>query len=496
VAIKNFKHFSNIVRAVTLIQSNWRCASVTRAFQRSLRAAMILQSWARAQIAKKLLIHRRQELFKWEMERTNFAATEIQKVWRGYVQNVDFILLLLSAIKIQTQIRSSIKHKHFTSFKSGIVQLQALVRGHATKSLIAQKEKAAICIQAFIRGTIQKSQHRVIQSASILVQSALRGYLTRIRLELEDFAATEIQRIWRGYDVNVDFLCMSLAAIRIQAFARRVSAHQFFMARKSYRLVVATAEGHFVDRIAEKIQRTFRRFIYRRNLSRNIDTCQRIIRGFLAKSKIARLKRGILVLQSICRGNSVRITRSKKVRNVARRIARANKRAIDEPEMKLGVRTFRALQVLQKSKKLSEIMKAMLTLEVSTRLSKRCCGSFAHARAPDILYGVVRTCNRSLPHIELLNHLLLTLRNVARHDELLEYVASPTSLDVLLDLVQMFRDKDIIFVLAVTLLEQVAFSKYEYMVRRKEAETSSLCANVILFWCFLTHWLDMFIHHL
>eukprot|EP00978_Attheya_sp_CCMP212_P020094 scaffold57136_cov47-Attheya_sp.AAC.4 len=372
VAIQNVKHFSNRVRALTLIQSKWRCVSVTRAFQRSLRAAIILQSWTRVQSAKNLLIHLRQELLVWEMERTNFAATEIQK-------------------------------------------------------------------------------------------SAVRGYLTRIRLELEDFAATEIQRIWRGYDANVDFLCMSLAAIRIQAFARRVAAHQLFIATKSYRLVVATAERHFVDRIAEKIQRTFRRFVYRRNLSRNIDTCQRIIRGFLAKLKVARLKRGILVLQSIHRGNSVRIIRSKNVRNAARRIARAKKRAINEPEMKLGVRTFRALKVLQKSKKLSEIMKAMLTLEVSTRLSKRCCGSFAHARAPDILYDVVRTCNRSLPHIELLNHLLLILRNVARHDELLEYVASPTSLDVLLDLVQMFRDKDIIFVLAVTLLEQVAFSKYEYM---------------------------------
>jgi hypothetical protein len=62
--------------------------------------------------------------------------------------------------------------------------------------------------------------------------------------------------------------------------------------------------------------------------------------------------------------------------------------------------TLKVLHVLQKSTKLSEIMEAIKKLESSTQLSYSCCKAFADTETPEILYDVIRSCNRSIPHTE------------------------------------------------------------------------------------------------
>ena len=66
---------------------------------------------------------------------------------------------------------------------------------------------------------------------------------------------------------------------------------------------------------------------------------------------------------------------------------------------------------------------------------------------------MIRSCNRSTPHQELLKHALVVLLNVGRHKALAPNVAEGDDCtDILIDLMQMFRDKRSIFCLAGELL--------------------------------------------
>jgi len=100
-------------------------------------------------------------------------------------------------------------------------------------------------------------------------------------------------------------------------------------------------------------------------------------------------------------------------------------------------------------------MEAVRTLETSTRLSKNCCAAFVEVGAPSILYELLGTCNRSLPHVEILHIVLLTLHNVSKHSNLLGRMATSKSGEVVLDLVQMFRDKEDIFLVALIILSRL-----------------------------------------
>ena len=100
-------------------------------------------------------------------------------------------------------------------------------------------------------------------------------------------------------------------------------------------------------------------------------------------------------------------------------------------------------------------MDAVKTLEVATRLSKHSCKEFTDINAAKILLDLIRACNRSLPHVELVHWILLTLENIGQHSSFLPSISDCKSAEVFLDKVQMFRDKDGIFCLSVSLLRRI-----------------------------------------
>lgn len=69
------------------------------------------------------------------------------------------------------------------------------------------------------------------------------------------------------------------------------------------------------------------------------------------------------------------------------------------------------------------------------------------------LLTVVRSCNRSKPHITLLQHILRILKHVASHPYLLQVLAEPPgAVEALSDLLQHYRPEDHTFVPAAALL--------------------------------------------
>ena len=130
-------------------------------------------------------------------------------------------------------------------------------------------------------------------------------------------------------------------------------------------------------------------------------------------------------------------------------------RALLDPTLRLGYRTSRALEILQTSQSLTKIMDAVKELEASTRLSVVCCQVFTKVNAANILLYLIQSCNRSVPHMELKEHILLTLENVAQYPSLVGSFAHYKYAEVFLDNIQVFRDKDGIFCLAVMLLGRI-----------------------------------------
>ena len=420
------------------------------------QASTVIQTAVRCTQAKEILKKHR-------------AARQIQRTWRGYFQQVDFLVSILSTIVIQSFGRQVICRKQYITVKKSTLAVQGAVRGFTTRQRL-RKEVEAVCdLQSWYRGVRAATSFRKQLNAVRIIQSCTRDTLRRRSLRLQNSAASDIQRIWRGYSTSVDYMVTVLAVIQIQSFARMLSARS-----KAVQIRSQKVEADFSRRqryfAATLIQRSYRVSKQKKLRSQNVLKIQRFTRKFLFRNRRAKIMQVTMFIQSAFRGRVVRSMRSKKTRAVAHKIERANQKARAEPQMCLGVRTIAALGTLQSSKRLSEVIRAIKTLEISTRLSEKCCIIFAAANAPHELFALVRTCNRSLPHIELLHHILLTLYNVAKYPELLVSVATNESIEVLMDLTQMFRDKENIFCLAIGLLESVVFSDEDLLIKCRSTE--------------------------
>ena len=64
----------------------------------------------------------------------------------------------------------------------------------------------------------------------------------------------------------------------------------------------------------------------------------------------------------------------------------------------------------------------------------------------------------------MLHYILTTLSNVSDHSELVCYVATASSVEILLDMIQMFRDKENMFSLASIMMERILFSSKKLTV--------------------------------
>jgi len=305
------------------------------------------------------------------------------------------------------------------------------MRGKLVRNNFQVKKKSACKIQNVWRGYRSQTDFLLKLFSVLEIQRLTRGKLVRNDIQVKNVSACKIQSVWRGYQSQTYFLLKMLCVIKIQRFWQKA------IVRK------------------QKLENE----LLRRSMLLQVVKIQKLWRVCLLRNKFLRTRKGFTSLQCLFRGWSLRKRSSRRVFAAARRIAQVNKIAQAEPQMVLGSRTSAALSVLRTSKRLTEIIAAIRTLEVSTRLSQKCCIAFSRAGAYNILYNLIRSCNRSLPHVELLQFILMTLLNVSKYPELISRIATSEAIDILLDLIQMFRDKDSILCFASTLLEVLVLNE-------------------------------------
>jgi abnormal spindle-like microcephaly-associated protein len=421
-------------------------------------ASTIIQSCGRAFLARQ----HAEQLFieKWAVEEREFAAVtvqrafrsymatfiaarSIQKTWRCYTVHIDFLLAVLATITIQSAMRRFLAEHQRVQRKFAVLVLQGFGRTAIQRRRRMLYLRCVVRIQASVRSCLVQAEQASRHFAASLVQRHVRGFLTRRQVYIQDVAAMEIQRAWRGFTVYTDYVCAHISGVIIQTAFRRHLARVRVDQLRTYLLVDRWCR----QRSARVIQTTFRMYVQRRQWTAAATIVQRAWCEYRSRQVEVILRHSVVRLQCRYRGHRVRRHRSLKVRQIAQRLSRLKAPV----NLRLAYRTATALEILANSTMLSEIMLALQALEVATRWSAVCSRQLVQAGATSTLFTLIRTCNRSLPHMKVLQLILQTLLNVCHHTGWDD--SCPDGVDVCVDLVQMFRDKPAVFGWAVSLLE-------------------------------------------
>jgi len=437
--------------AATEIQRTFRGSSQQVKYILVVLATINIQSFMRmniardnlalAKLAASMLQHFWRSVLVSKSAKSDAAATLIQACARRIKSKKGFEVTRLSCVRIQAVVRGRIARKQLSVALRKITQIQALARMRQAKDVLRRSVAGVTALQSLWRGFSARGNLEFLNFASQIIQKWARSFTAQRKFATLRGGVVAVQALVRMNVVQTYMQLCAFAATMIQTHARMVAAKKGAEMRRDQ-----IKESH-VERLtrqnnAKVLQRCAREFLRRTEMKRVGGRIVRAGRGFLGRLRAKRVAQGIARLQAVKRGQKTRKRTDKKMSFIRKRLALANKTALERPEMALGKRCLIALDTILNSKRLAVVMQVMSTLEVSTQHSERCCEMFAAAEAPKILFELIRSCNRSLPHIELLNYVLRTICNVAKYEYLVESVACDIAVDTLMDLLQTFRVND------------------------------------------------------
>ncbi|XP_047443910.1 abnormal spindle-like microcephaly-associated protein [Mugil cephalus] len=427
-------------------------------YEQLRKAAIILQA-----------VHRGHQVRK-EVAQWHQAATLIQSVFRKHREEVKFQAMRLSAIIIQRRYRALVLQRQergtFLKIKRSAVVLQAAFRGHKVRTDIEKKHRAATVIQANFKMYKQQSDFRrrrwaacvlqrrfraqkqsilhmkhyqEVRKATIILQAAYRGMKSRQqaleaaraerRLRFTSAAfhhlnAIKIQRALRAHWALESAKRQIHSVIAIQRWARARQQRRRFLEDK--KKVVAA-------------QRVVRSWLARRHKAASV--IQQAVKKFLLLRRQERVQQGIVKAQALWRGHrSRRLNDDTKVVKLRHRLREVSAGVREED--KLCNKTSLALDYLLRYKHFSYILEALKNLETATRLSPECCERLVESGATNVIFTLIRCCNRSVPCMDVITFSIQILLNLSKYHKTIEAVYSvENSVETLLDLLQRYREK-------------------------------------------------------
>ncbi|KAF7840638.1 abnormal spindle-like microcephaly-associated protein-like protein [Senna tora] len=208
------KRFLNQIQAILRIQCHFRKSRCVKAFQHfkiAFKAAIVIQSFVRAWIARKEAYARRNHI------------VAIQRHCRGWLAKRDFLVKREAAMKIQSVILSLKCQKALNCQKDAALEIQRFVRGHLTRNRLlggASLQRAVIpsgCISGsvgyssfqleLVLSSVVKLQRwwkgvlflKLKTKPVIIIQSCIRGWIARRRASVRRRHIVVIQSRWRGH---------------------------------------------------------------------------------------------------------------------------------------------------------------------------------------------------------------------------------------------------------------------------------------------------------
>ncbi|XP_010222974.1 PREDICTED: abnormal spindle-like microcephaly-associated protein [Tinamus guttatus] len=431
---------------------------------------------------------------KKRFQRVKESAIKIQAFFRGSIQRRQFLRCKSSVILIQQHFRAYQMQKveqRFLQMTMAAIGNQASYRSSEAKKF-ADKIRAAQVIQAEFLGCKAQKEYASLVKACVTQSHFSSIVQQRIWFLKMKVCTIAIQRRWRATltarEVRHQFLASKKAAVKIQLAYRQYRARRLIkkiseQKHKKRLLYFTAAAYHHISAI--KIQRAYRihlvlkhaqnkissvlviqrwfrakaqqkRFhrdyqriirlqrmvrVWLRRRSDAATVIQRNVRRFLAYRRSRKLAAGIAKVQALWRGYSWRKSNdTAKTKALRLSLVKANEKSREEN--KLCNRTAIAIEYLLKYKHLSYILAALKHLEVVTLLSPVCCENMAQSRAIFTIFVLIRSCNRSVPCMDVIKYSIQVLLNVSKYEKTTQAVYEvENSVDTLLDLLQMYRGK-------------------------------------------------------
>uniref|UniRef100_A0AAQ5YNQ3 Calponin-homology (CH) domain-containing protein n=1 Tax=Amphiprion ocellaris TaxID=80972 RepID=A0AAQ5YNQ3_AMPOC len=481
--------------SVLTIQRRHRATTAAKAqrtqYLEMCSAAIILQAVFRGQQVRKEVACRHQ------------AATVIQSAFRKHREQNRFQAMRLSAVIIQRHYRSCVlkrrQQEEFLLLKHSAIQIQAAFRGWCVRRDISRQNRAAVVIQSYWRGSmlrwifqtkreaVVKLQRRVravqlgreernnysqMRKAAVTLQKCCRGWIARRQVKFIDMKGNDclsgsieimihIEQAKKGSKIFSSPLKLSqyvsgtcgssvfhhLSAIKIQ---RALRAHWALESAKRQIHSVITIQRwvrarqqrtrYLEDRKKVVIaQRVVKSWLARRNKAASI--IQQAVRKFLLLRRQKKVQRAIVKAQALWRGHrSRRLNDNPKIVKLRHRLRQVS--ASIREEDKLCNKTSSALDYLLRYKHFSYILEALKNLETATRLSPECCERLVESGATNIIFTLIRCCNRSVPCMDVITFSIQILLNLSKYHKTIEAVFSvEDSVETLLDLLQRYREK-------------------------------------------------------
>lgn len=321
--------------AATKIQSTWRMAIIHESYKQQRAATKIQSVWrgfvayadftfsmadivSVQKVARRWLAIRKVHSLAEEQERQK-AALLIQKSWRGFVTETEYVVMKYEHYAARTIQSYWRRFWHFSNYVIALdctIQIQRAYRDHRQRQVLAKLEaesirksetenKSALIIQTNFRALQARVAVRAYLAAR-RIQSNVRGQQARTAVRFY-YCARKIQAMWRGKRMYTAYKCYRSALI-IQSRYRGMQG----------RREALVLRGEFLA--ASLIQSAWRGFVcytdYIFTVS-DIIAAQKVARRFLAqktyggaiKAGLAlkqRQKEAATSMQKVCRGFVVR----------------------------------------------------------------------------------------------------------------------------------------------------------------------------------------------
>uniref|UniRef100_A0A8W4F6E9 Abnormal spindle-like microcephaly-associated protein homolog n=1 Tax=Sus scrofa TaxID=9823 RepID=A0A8W4F6E9_PIG len=439
------KDIHRLHAAATLIQSFYRMHRARVDYQAKKAAVVVIQNYYRSYIRVK-------------MERKKILATQKS------IQTIQ-----CAAVRIQAFLRMAVCRRRFAQQKRAAITLQRYFRTRQTRKQFLLCREAAVVSQnhqrAFLSAKHQREVYLQIRSSVIFIQARMKGLIQKRKFQKMKASHrcssdSALLWLWHGLAATAPIRPLAweppYAAGVAQEMAKRQKKKRKKERKKgethkcSLRIRMGAGKKWFRARLQQKrllqkyhrvitIQHEAQERISQQN--RAASVIQRAVRHFLLRKKQEKLNNRITKIQALWRGYSWRKRNDcAKIKAIRQRLHCAN-REIRE-ENKLYQRTALALRGLLTYKYLSAILEALKHLEVVTRLSSLCCENMAQSGAIAKIFVLIRSCNRSVPCMEVIGYAVQVLLNVAKYEKTTPAVYDvENSVDTLLELLHMYQEK-------------------------------------------------------
>ncbi|RXM34307.1 Abnormal spindle-like microcephaly-associated protein-like [Acipenser ruthenus] len=463
------------MRSIHLLQATIRGYIARKRIQMLKESAVKIQAMLRGYIARRLAKKMRaaQKIQAWykgcithrEYRNTQKAIATVRGCVQTRLIRNRFLMICRSVGIIQRRWRETIEtrktHQEFIKIRSAAVKIQAVWRGYSTRKRHDKEQKAACLIQALYRGFVQRKNFQQRQSAALTLQKYVRAWQTgkteRLKFERMKNASVSLQACCRGWLISEETQAKQRLRFTAAAY-HHVCAMKI---QRTFRAYLALKHGrqqmHSVICIQRwitsklqrrkylkdrekiiKVQRVSRAWLNRRFKAASV--IQRAVQKYLCRRRQQRVQHGVVKIQALWRGFCSRKRDAPKVVAIRRRVEKANKES--KEENKLGNKTATAIDYLLRYKDLSYIIAALKHLEAATRLSSVCCENLAESGAISTIFILIRSCNRSVPCMEVIAYAIQVLLNLSKYEKTTGAVYEVEhSIDTLLDLLQIYREK-------------------------------------------------------